>query len=147
MLARPAARGDHRSTCMAIPETPRDTVLDVLRDPEIRHLLGSPEHQGLELSHSRQIYANRSMQMRSEEHTSELQSQSNLVCRLLLEKKKKISWRRAPSHSPTLAEPQWTRTPWTLPPSRYPQSHSAPHPYTTNHTFALASPILHSTCP
>src|SRR5205085_8827175 len=28
-------------------------------------------------------------QARSEEHTSELQSQSNLVCRLLLEKKKK----------------------------------------------------------
>src|SRR2546430_12547664 len=28
---------------------------------------------------------------RSEEHTSELQSQSNLVCRLLLEKKKKIN--------------------------------------------------------
>src|SRR2546430_9910177 len=32
---------------------------------------------------------------RSEEHTSELQSQSNLVCRLLLEKKK-----RQPVHSP-----------------------------------------------
>src|SRR2546430_11044899 len=29
--------------------------------------------------------------MRSEEHTSELQSQSNLVCRLLLEKKKNTS--------------------------------------------------------
>src|SRR2546427_7306106 len=29
-----------------------------------------------------------SVGMRSEEHTSELQSQSNLVCRLLLEKKK-----------------------------------------------------------
>src|SRR2546430_12537483 len=29
---------------------------------------------------------------RSEEHTSELQSQSNLVCRLLLEKKKKNPW-------------------------------------------------------
>src|SRR5688572_31758030 len=28
---------------------------------------------------------------RSEEHTSELQSQSNLVCRLLLEKKKQIT--------------------------------------------------------
>src|SRR2546430_13596932 len=28
--------------------------------------------------------------VRSEEHTSELQSQSNLVCRLLLEKKKKL---------------------------------------------------------
>src|SRR2546430_12489157 len=32
-------------------------------------------------------------QVRSEEHTSELQSQSNLVCRLLLEKKKKIRGR------------------------------------------------------
>src|SRR2546430_3450512 len=30
---------------------------------------------------------------RSEEHTSELQSQSNLVCRLLLEKKKRIARR------------------------------------------------------
>src|SRR5205085_11487062 len=30
---------------------------------------------------------------RSEEHTSELQSQSNLVCRLLLEKKKKNRYR------------------------------------------------------
>src|SRR2546430_10976324 len=29
--------------------------------------------------------------IRSEEHTSELQSQSNLVCRLLLEKKKKAA--------------------------------------------------------
>src|SRR2546427_2068540 len=29
------------------------------------------------------------LKARSEEHTSELQSQSNLVCRLLLEKKKK----------------------------------------------------------
>src|SRR2546430_9061615 len=32
--------------------------------------------------------------LRSEEHTSELQSQSNLVCRLLLEKKKNIFERR-----------------------------------------------------
>src|SRR2546430_15175893 len=31
----------------------------------------------------------RGSENRSEEHTSELQSQSNLVCRLLLEKKKK----------------------------------------------------------
>src|SRR2546430_9073443 len=50
---------------------------------------------------------------RSEEHTSELQSQSNLVCRLLLEKKKKqthrptqslsshVSPRPAPTHCPT----------------------------------------------
>src|SRR2546430_8297387 len=32
---------------------------------------------------------------RSEEHTSELQSQSNLVCRLLLEKKNRHSLQRA----------------------------------------------------
>src|SRR2546427_2956639 len=40
----------------------------------------------------------RSKQARSEEHTSELQSQSNLVCRLLLEKKKKIIERQTNSH-------------------------------------------------
>src|SRR2546430_3776775 len=34
-------------------------------------------------------------QPRSEEHTSELQSQSNLVCRLLLEKKKNANSARA----------------------------------------------------
>src|SRR3989475_318225 len=34
-------------------------------------------------------YTNAKGDLRSEEHTSELQSQSNLVCRLLLEKKKK----------------------------------------------------------
>src|SRR5438309_11991455 len=32
---------------------------------------------------------------RSEEHTSELQSQFHLVCRLLLEKKKRIGWWRS----------------------------------------------------
>src|SRR5688572_32639353 len=36
---------------------------------------------------------------RSEEHTSELQSQSNLVCRLLLEKKKKQKKRTAGNKS------------------------------------------------
>src|SRR2546430_7006364 len=36
---------------------------------------------------------------RSEEHTSELQSQSNLVCRLLLEKKKKQKQRHTTKQS------------------------------------------------
>src|SRR2546430_9234843 len=36
---------------------------------------------------------------RSEEHTSELQSQSNLVCRLLLEKKKTITTQESCSRS------------------------------------------------
>src|SRR2546427_5990792 len=41
---------------------------------------------------------------RSEEHTSELQSQSNLVCRLLLEKKKK----KKRIHVPELLTPRTT---------------------------------------
>src|SRR2546427_6120428 len=49
------------------------------------------------------------LERRSEEHTSELQSQSNLVCRLLLEKKKnQQSGRAAKPHiareSPPLSE-------------------------------------------
>src|SRR2546427_7557162 len=42
--------------------------------------------------------------LRSEEHTSELQSQSNLVCRLLLEKKKKDPRQR------TCMQPQLSTT-------------------------------------
>src|SRR2546430_13027600 len=44
---------------------------------------------------------------RSEEHTSELQSQSNLVCRLLLEKKKsetKLLLASTPRRTDTLAQ-------------------------------------------
>src|SRR5205085_9012238 len=44
--------------------------------------------------------ASRDRSPRSEEHTSELQSQSNLVCRLLLEKKKTTTTTRPPSHTP-----------------------------------------------
>src|SRR2546430_5701420 len=46
---------------------------------------------------------------RSEEHTSELQSQSNLVCRLLLEKKKMPRW--AWTRPPTLGAAQTTAAP------------------------------------
>src|SRR5256885_4977379 len=49
-------------------------VLDGVRDDEEEH----------------QIERGHLAQLRSEEHTSELQSPCNLVCRLLLEKKKKI---------------------------------------------------------
>src|SRR5256885_6580657 len=46
------------------------------------------------------------VQARSEEHTSELQSPCNLVCRLLLEKKKRPEHRRHPRypvHDPPLS--------------------------------------------
>src|SRR2546427_8424686 len=48
---------------------------------------------------------------RSEEHTSELQSQSNLVCRLLLEKKKirNLHWRDE-GNPPTARSAQTSRS-------------------------------------
>src|SRR2546430_10504224 len=46
------------------------------------------EQEGL-VAHGKEWYNENAERGRSEEHTSELQSQSNLVCRLLLEKKKK----------------------------------------------------------
>src|SRR2546430_13456749 len=42
---------------------------------------------------AKQRHSNLRVGLRSEEHTSELQSQSNLVCRLLLEKKKKKKYK------------------------------------------------------
>src|SRR2546430_16378637 len=64
------------------------TAKDVARAPE-RH---------------RSSLLNRVQLSRSEEHTSELQSQSNLVCRLLLEKKKKSNTRLL-LPSPIMVEP------------------------------------------
>src|SRR5688572_31437710 len=52
-----------------------------------------PRHQAAEHAHPARVRRPQDHGLRhrarSEEHTSELQSQSNLVCRLLLEKKKK----------------------------------------------------------
>src|SRR2546429_6412128 len=56
--------------------------------------------------------------LRSEEHTSELQSRLHLVCRLLLEKKKDtsrlsdaISWPQACNAIPAANESSWRATP------------------------------------
>src|SRR5688572_32725908 len=61
-----------------------------LYDPPVRALMGytwSPRQEWLHRRFGNLVH--HSCRGRSEEHTSELQSQSNLVCRLLLEKKKK----------------------------------------------------------
>src|SRR2546430_13645676 len=54
---------------------------------------------------------------RSEEHTSELQSQSNLVCRLLLEKKKKKiskSWHSTVNRIDcSISTPRYASTCWS----------------------------------
>src|SRR2546427_7907842 len=57
-----------------------DARVEVLLDEPIGTI--APELNGHFVEHLGGV-------VRSEEHTSELQSQSNLVCRLLLEKKKK----------------------------------------------------------
>src|SRR2546430_7749495 len=53
-------------------------------------LFRSHGHLGCAEAHGERIHRDLAPLARSEEHTSELQSQSNLVCRLLLEKKKHI---------------------------------------------------------
>src|SRR2546430_12581522 len=57
----------HRRIMISVPE------INIARLEEVPGLIGDPQ----------EVVA----AVRSEEHTSELQSQSNLVCRLLLEKK------------------------------------------------------------
>src|SRR2546430_15237348 len=76
--------GNARPTCT--PNTADDDVLDErpgrLPTSTRRYTLPAPEREYMiPLTDGTAVY-------RSEEHTSELQSQSNLVCRLLLEKKK-----------------------------------------------------------
>src|SRR2546430_9178941 len=50
-----------------------------------------PKMTGVAVADAVRAVQSRTAIVRSEEHTSELQSQSNLVCRLLLEKKKVLT--------------------------------------------------------
>src|SRR5256885_12283273 len=74
------------------------------RSQHLRHQVQLRGHRlahGAELLHQRGLHRigtrpghKRGRGVRSEEHTSELQSPCNLVCRLLLEKKKKTMYHR-----------------------------------------------------
>src|SRR2546427_7988648 len=77
-------------------------------------------------------------QARSEEHTSELQSQSNLVCRLLLEKKKTPFSSRCQAMT--------TRTPRQsdLATSRLPQPHSNCYATTARPPRLAPRPAAHA---
>src|SRR5256885_12485224 len=55
---------------------------------------------------------------RSEEHTSELQSPCNLVCRLLLEKKKKKTSTNRPLHAENETQLQYNTRPGSIAVSR-----------------------------
>src|SRR5688572_31622760 len=69
----------------------RVQVADGGKAPHQRHAL-DPRKRAQLLLHAL-VEARHVGLLRSEEHTSELQSQSNLVCRLLLEKKKKTKYK------------------------------------------------------
>src|SRR5690606_41140328 len=75
------------------PGLPGEADEEVIGDPEPGRgpLLDLPPRKAAELA--ARLYFGQdehlSRKIRSEEHTSELQSRENLVCRLLLEKKKK----------------------------------------------------------
>src|SRR5690606_41854856 len=68
--------------------------LAIGQPPIVQHLQQYVEHvrvgflDFVEQDHAIRLAAHCFGQVRSEEHTSELQSRENLVCRLLLEKKK-----------------------------------------------------------
>src|SRR2546427_1653281 len=68
---------------------PYTTLFRSWRTRAVRPVSPSPRSARRPGSGSRSSGASSKATSRSEEHTSELQSQSNLVCRLLLEKKKK----------------------------------------------------------
>src|SRR5258708_22817604 len=75
------ALADERTALIYAPEEPA-----LLMDVAYVHLRRSEYKQSLEyLERARRVAPDN----RSEEHTSELQSPDHLVCRLLLEKKKK----------------------------------------------------------
>src|SRR5437588_3509101 len=74
-----------------IRRPPRSTLFPYTTLFRSKTALPAPWHSGEATSHSHRcrLSERRSRRLRSEEHTSELQSHSDLVCRLLLEKKKR----------------------------------------------------------
>src|SRR5690349_22346396 len=71
-------------------------ILHAEADAEVRHLALARELGGEDLAFRATLAeAARHQDARSEEHTSELQSRRDLVCRLLLEKKKDNSLYRS----------------------------------------------------
>src|SRR2546430_13387211 len=86
LTASPIRRGFLRTRLLlAAPKPWESASLAVLRPRS----LGRPRRLGRRPRHLALLSPLARVLDRSEEHTSELQSQSNLVCRLLLEKKKR----------------------------------------------------------
>src|SRR5438270_13184522 len=86
----------------------RRTIFFFFNDPATTEIYTLSLHDALPICYRFANVVNRMLvdsatrarmdRVRSEEHTSELQSQSNLVCRLLLEKKKPVFSRELSIH-------------------------------------------------
>src|SRR2546430_17195430 len=79
---------------LMIRRPPRSTLFPyttLFRSPEIASVSHSARPRFKCVQQIDREFVSGIFHKRSEEHTSELQSQSNLVCRLLLEKKKKLN--------------------------------------------------------
>src|SRR5688572_5103823 len=77
-----------RELLVAIRSDDREAAVRIVQtEPALLHVPLWSGNWGPPMSHAANLGRLRIIE-RSEEHTSELQSQSNLVCRLLLEKKK-----------------------------------------------------------
>src|SRR2546430_12229167 len=117
-------------------------ALEQLR-ADIGELLGRVE-QGRDLAALRSEYT-ADNPLRSEEHTSELQSQSNLVCRLLLEKKQPATTTRTAAArraaTPSRRPGRGTRAPFPQSPSRPPRR--CPPPRYTGRSTCPAARIPH----
>src|SRR5688572_32951595 len=74
---------------LMIRRPPRSTLFPYTTLFRSLQVLREPVDLAAALAAFNRFFAVMVVDRRSEEHTSELQSQSNLVCRLLLEKKKK----------------------------------------------------------
>src|SRR2546430_5981453 len=90
-----------------IRRPPRSTLFPYTTLFRSQQLAVRHAHAPARLAH-RRVDAGNARVRRSEEHTSELQSQSNLVCRLLLEKKKKTRYTTSPNSSPAKGTSQTT---------------------------------------
>src|SRR5690606_42070035 len=86
---RPSAAGALRRGLHRAGQLRRLLLPRAARGPRSARFVDSGRHHGRKDRRLRPLRPRRRGLRRSEEHTSELQSRENLVCRLLLEKKKK----------------------------------------------------------
>src|SRR5438445_12662704 len=96
-LITPAPAEEVSMAVAAAQRTLPERALEVLRragNPFRNYFARNPDDEVCARYHVPELFATEREQLlgvRSEEHTSELQSRQYLVCRLLLEKKKKVS--------------------------------------------------------